>query len=311
MRHIWIAAVALAGVAMPAAAQRGESPEKRIERLEQELRAVQRRVFQNGRDISPEVTPQAAAPVQTGVPATSAIADLTARLDAIEGQLRALTGQAEENAHRLRTLENTASRLQESVGSRLDALEQAAAAPARAPAELAADPERKPEAVKSSRRQTAAAPAEADAAWVSARDVGATRASVTAAAGSAEDAYNAGFRLWEQKRYTEAVKALEEVVRTYPSDRWASWAGNLAGRAYLDNGRPTAAAKAFLANYQANPKGERAADSLYFLGQSLMALKKPADACKAYDELQDVYGQTMRDWLRQRLPGARAEAGCR
>ena len=36
-----------------------------------------------------------------------------------------------------------------------------------------------------------------------------------------------------------------------------------------------------------------------------------ADACKAYDELQDVYGSTMRAWLKQQLPAARAEAKCR
>ena len=42
-----------------------------------------------------------------------------------------------------------------------------------------------------------------------------------------------------------------------------------------------------------------------------MTLDKPADACKAYDELQDVYGATMRDWLKQRLPAARTQAKCR
>ncbi|HLL31322.1 MAG TPA: tetratricopeptide repeat protein, partial [Allosphingosinicella sp.] len=120
-----------------------------------------------------------------------------------------------------------------------------------------------------------------------------------------------GFRLWEAKRYTEAQKSLEATAKRYPKSKWASWASNLAGRAYLDAGKPATAAKTFLANYQGNPKGERAADSLYFLGQALVALDKPADACKAYDELQDVYGSTMRDWLKQRLPAARTQARCR
>jgi TolA-binding protein len=317
MRFHLIAAVALAGAAVPAAAQRAESPDKRIERLEQELRAVQRKVFQgNGPYVAPEVGPTAAAPVQAGVPATSAVADLTARLDSIEGQLRALTGQSEENANRLRQLEATASRLQESVGARLDALEKAGApAAADAPAEAAAEPPARPapaRPTRTGRRGSPALPADGQVPdWVAGGRDGVTPASATMASGGAEAAYNAGFRLWEQKRYGEAAQALEEVVRTFPHDRWASWAGNLAGRAYLDDGKPTAAARALLANYQANPKGERAADSLYFLGQSLVALKKPADACKAYDELQDVYGQSMRDWLRQRLPAARAEAKCR
>jgi TolA-binding protein len=133
----------------------------------------------------------------------------------------------------------------------------------------------------------------------------------TTKADPAEEAYNKGFRLWEAKRYTEAQQSLEAVAKRYPTSRWASWAANLAGRAYLDAGKPASAAKTLLANYQGNPKGERAADSLYFLGQALVALDKPADACKAYAELQDVYGSTMRDWLKQRLPAARAEAKCR
>jgi TolA-binding protein len=319
MRFHLIAALALAGAAMPAAAQRAESPDKRIERLEQELRAVQRKVFQgSGPYVAPEMSPTATAPAQTGVPATSAVADLTARLDSIEGQLRALTGQSEENTNRLRQLEATAGRLQESVGARLDALEKAAApAAAEAPAEASAESPAKPRParpVRAGRRDAPALPADGQVPdWVPAGRDGATPASVATAtaSGGAEAAYNVGFHLWEQKRYGEAAQALEEVVRTFPRDRWASWAGNLAGRAYLDDGKPTAAARALLANYQSNPKGERAADSLYFLGQSLVALKKPADACKAYDELQDVYGQTMRDWLRQRLPAARTEAKCR
>jgi TolA-binding protein len=317
MRFHLIAAVALAGAAMPAAAQRTESPEKRIERLEQELRAVQRKVFQgSGPYVAPEIGPAVPAPAQAGVPATSAMADLTARLDSIEGQLRALTGQSEENSNRLRQLEAAATRLQESVGARLDALEKAGAPVAEAPAEAAVEPPARPvpapaRPTRTGRRDAPALPADGQVPdWVPA---GAGPASPTAAtaSGGAEAAYNAGFHLWEQKRYGEAAQALEEVVRTFPGDRWASWAGNLAGRAYLDDGKPTAAARALLANYQADPKGERAADSLYFLGQSLVALKKPADACKAYDELQDVYGRTMRDWLRQRLPAARAEAKCR
>jgi TolA-binding protein len=306
MRFHLIGAMALAGAAMPAAAQRAETPEKRMERLEQELRAVQRRVFQDNM-VAPEVGPAAAAPSPSGVPATSAIADLTARLDSIEGQLRALTGQAEENSNRLRQLETRASGLEESVGGRLDALEKAGAA-----AQAAAEPAPKPAGTRGGRRDAPVLTADnAVRDWVPAGQEAPASAPPAAGRAGAEAAYNAGFKLWEQKRYSDAATALEDVVRTYPRDRWASWAGNLAGRAYLDDGKPTAAARAFLANYQSNPKGERAADSLYFLGQSLVALKKPADACKAYDELQDVYGQTMRDWLRQRLPAARAAAKCR
>ena len=78
----------------------------------------------------------------------------------------------------------------------------------------------------------------------------------------------------------------------------------------LDKGEPRAAAEALLANYRQNPKGERAADSLFYLGQSLMALGQPTQACKAYAELEAVYGSSMRDALQSLLPEAKAEANC-
>jgi TolA-binding protein len=295
MRFHIVGMLLLASVATPAAAQRAESPERRIERLEQQLRAVQRKVFPGGAQVAPEIEPQAAAGGDTGAPASSAVADLTARVDSLEAQLRELTGQSEQNSNRLRQMENAIAQLRDSMSGRLDALERGGA-PAAEPARPVATSPQLP-------RPTAAATAsEAPTARPAASSPG---------DGNAEEAYNAGFRMWEAKRYVDAQAALEAVAKRYPGSKWASWASNLAGRAYLDAGKPATAAKTFLANYQGNPKGERAADSLYFLGQALVALDKPADACKAYDELQDVYGATMRDWLRQRLPDARRQAKCR
>jgi TolA-binding protein len=293
MRFHLIGMLLLASVAAPAAAQRTESAEKRIERLEQQLRAVQRKVFPGGAQIAPEIEPQAAAAGQAGVPASSAVADLTARVDSLEAQLRELTGQVEQNGNRLHQMENAIAQLRDSLGGRLDALERAGA-PAAEPARPSATAPQLP-------RPSAA---------VTAADPPAPRPAASSS-GDAEQAYNSGFHLWEAKRYGEAQQALEAAAKRYPDSKWASWASNLAGRAYLDAGKPATAAKTFLANYQGNPKGERAADSLFFLGQALVALDKPADACKAYDELQDVYGATMRDWLKQRLPDARRQAKCR
>jgi TolA-binding protein len=71
-----------------------------------------------------------------------------------------------------------------------------------------------------------------------------------------------------------------------------------------------AAAAALLANYRPNPKGERAAASLYYPGQALMQLNQPGQACKAYSELEDVYGSSMRAELKRLLPAAKSEASC-
>jgi TolA-binding protein len=316
MRVQLVAALMAASIAVPASAQRVETPEKRLDRIEQQLHAVQRKVFPGGapQEVNPEIAPGTAAAAPGGVPATAPMADITARIDALEAQLRRLTGEAEENGHRLAVTEETLKQLKDSMTTRLAAVEQAQAA-AQQQAQ-AAPPPRLPEALPEEKpvRHAAASPARKKNAsvepeWVSAQQAAAEPAPATAA-GGAEAAYNEGFHLWEQKKYGEAIAKLQAVPRTWPNDRFASWAGNLVGRAYLDDGNPGAAAKALLANYEANPKGERAADSLFFLGQALVALKKPADACKAYDELKDVYGTTMRDWLKQRLPAARTAARC-
>jgi TolA-binding protein len=221
--------------------------------------------------------------VQGGVPAGSAVSDLSARVDALEAQLATLTGQIEQSGFRVRQLEETLNRFRTDAEARFASMEKAAPAPAVTAAAEVREPS--PEPVQD-------APA------------------ASSAADPAEEAYNRGFRLWERKDYAGAQAALDAMAKKYPSHSKASWARNLAGRAYLDEGKPATAAKVLLGNYQTDPKGERAADSLLFLGEALMKLGKPAEACQVYDELRDVYGSSLRDMVRQRLPKARSEAKC-
>ena len=82
------------------------------------------------------------------------------------------------------------------------------------------------------------------------------------------------------------------------------------GRAYLDDGKPALASVTFYDNYQKRPKGDRAADSLAYLGEALIQLKKPADACKVYAELEQVYGSSMSASLRGMMEKGRTRAKC-
>ena len=290
MRFSMIAAILLAGTAAPALAQRTETVEQRVNRLEQELRAVQRRVFPGGRTqfVEPEIRPETRMPGEAP-PSGSALSSLAGRVDALELQLRTLTGQVEEQGFRTRQLEEQLTQLRTDLQARLDRIETArepagppAATPSPAPAETSEAP-----------AEPAAEPA----------------APAATPASAAEEAYNAGYRLWNEHRYAEAQQALEAAATRYPSGRWTSWMRNMQGRAYLDDGKPATAARIFLANYQENPQGERAADSLYFLGQSLNRLERRAEACRVYAELEQVY-PNMRSFIRERLPRARTEARC-
>ena len=291
MRVHIIGLILLASTAAPALvqAQPRDTVERRVDRLEQQLRAVQRRVFPNGNvPVEPEIGEQT-APVQPGgAPGGDAITSLTQRVDALETQLRALTGQIEENGYRTRQLEEQVTRLRTDLTARMDRLESPpAATPPRtdAPADEPAD---EPAETPSRPSRPAATP-----------DVPA----------SAEEAYNAGYRLWDQRRFGEAQAALEAAAARYPTGRWNSWTRNLLGRAYLDDGKPATAARVLLANYQDNPQGDRAADSLFYLGQALTQLNRRPEACRVYDELVRAY-PTVRDQIRSQIPQARRAARC-
>jgi TolA-binding protein len=293
-------------LAAPASAQRS-SLDQRVERVEKELRAVQRKVFPGGDQSfsTPEIAAQETnAP--TGLPASTPLNDLTARVDALEKTVMQLTAQVEQQDHRLSVLSEQAAKDRQEFTTRIQLIEQAAApapavtAPAAAP--LLDAPAPRPTALK----PTKAAPAPAADASPS------EEPAPTAASGDpAEDAYMAGYRLWTQKKYTEAQTALRDVVKKYPKHRRASYAQNLLGRAYLDANRPANAAEAFAANYQTNPRGERAPDSLYYLGQSLSKLNKDSDACRVYGEFDAAYGATASDSLKSRVAAARKTANCK
>ena len=288
MRFQIIGFILLACCSVPALAQ-PEPVERRVGRLEQEMRAVQRRVFPGGAGaiLEPEIRPQAQNGALPGAPAGTAVSDLTQRVDALEAQLARLTGQMEQNSFRVRQLEESLQSFRADVQSRFGEIERTQAAP---PPAAAASIQAEGEA-----RAPAQSPASQPA---------------SASTDPAEEAYLVGYRLWDQRKFTEAQAALEAMAKKYPKHARASYARNLAGRAYLDENKPASAAKVLLSNYMTNPKGERAADSLLFLGEALMKLNKPAEACKVYDELQDVYGPNMRDFVKQRLPAARKEAKC-
>ncbi|MFD1612950.1 tetratricopeptide repeat protein [Sphingomonas tabacisoli] len=268
----------LGAATAPLAAQTAPDLNARVGKIEKELRAVQRKVFPNGQPLEPEIV--APTPTPPPAPTTSPIADLTARVDAIEAQVRGITAQAEQNDHRIAQLEDQVKQLVADAQAR-------AAAPAPAPA--------------------AAAPSQDAAATAASAPTGIERPQTGDAA---EDGYLYGFRLWQAKMYPEAETELKRVADQYPNHRRASYAQNLLGRAYLDEGKPALAAVALYDSYKKWPQGERAAESLYWLGQALTELKKPADACKVYAQFTDDYGATAAASLKAQVAAGRKRAKC-
>ena len=288
--------LALSAFAMqPAIAQKRPTPEQRIDRLEKQVRQVQKRVFPRGE-------PADTAGFSDDPAATQAsVNSLTNRMDAVERQLADILRQAEENGNRVGTMEAELARLRAEQDQRLRALE-AGGANTTGEAGATGDEDEQSEAPPPAPRPMVETPR---------ADPPAALPEPTGDAGSdAEAAYDAGYRLWTAGKYDQAIKSLQAMAKKYPDHRRASWAYNLAGRAMLDKGQYRAAAEALLANYRRDPKGERAQDSLFYLGQSLVKLGQPSQACKAYAELEDVYGASLRSPLKASLPNAKAEAKC-
>ncbi|MCW2350284.1 hypothetical protein [Sphingobium sp. B12D2B] len=300
-----VRALLLAGAGLPllfsapASAQR--TVEGRVDRLEQEMRAVQRKVFPGGAGqiMAPEVTPPAPTPgVAAGAPATTPIADLTARINAVEAQLARLTGQIEENEHRLRQLEEN-----------FKTMSTAQAAPAVDPASPFGPPSA-PLPDRAAQAAPAATPRPAAQPSLVARTEAVAAVERPSTGNAALDSYTYGFRLWTAKFYPEAQVQLQQTVDKYGKDPVASRAHNLLGRAFLDDKKPAAAAKIFYENYRQRPAGDRAAESLAWVGESLIQLNRLKDACLAYDELNEVFGANMPASVRDMMTKGRTRAKC-
>ncbi|MCU6454245.1 hypothetical protein LPN01_09155 [Sphingomonas sp. A2-49] len=315
-----LAAPALIGVTavlLPTAGFAQSAVEGRVGKLESEMRAVQRKVFPGGAGqyLQPEITrpdvPQAAG----GVPATSAVADLTGRVTALEQQMASMTDQIEQNGYKVRQLQEAFDAYRRSTDAKLAGL---ASAPALATTP-ASTPLGEDVAAAGATTRPGRTPRTPPADPAVVRDVEPATTSAAAATGvekpatgdTPEDEYLYGYRLWAAKQYPQAEAQLKKMVAAYPKHRRASYAQNLLGRAYLDEGKPSLASMAFYDNYKKMPDGERAPDSLYYLAQSLMKLNKPADACKVYGELTDVYGTKVSAQMKADVEKGRTAAKCK
>jgi TolA-binding protein len=312
MRKALIFAIlATSAIGVPASAQ-NDVVTLRVTKLEKEMKAVQRKVFPNGVAVEPEIGGITAGSA-AGSPASSPVSDLTARVDALETQLKSMTGQVEQNGFRLKKLED-AMKVYEARLKTLEGPDEptVAAVPAVSPkpAAIVATPTPPKPATTVVRpiapTVKAATPLKADPKRKALIDA----VEIPVSGDAVEDSYTYGFRLWSAKLYPEAQVKLKEFVAKNASHKRASYAQNLLGRAYLEEGKPALASVAFYDNYQKMPRGERASESLYWLGVALTRLNKQGDACKVYKEFDDVYGAKAGSDLKAKVAKGRTDAKC-
>lgn len=283
----------------PAFAQ-DSTADARIRKIEAEVRALQRKVFPggDGRFFEPQIGPggDPAAPTTTSsspaAPSSTAVTDILVRLDTLETQLRGLTARSEEQANALSQMELRLAALETAANMPITTTPPSGASlPAFQPAPTSAPATTVPTVRPPV--QTAPAPTPAPAASVAAPSasrlaaVQAITKPQTADAG--DDEYSYGFRLWSAGFYPEARQQLTKFVEQYPNHPRISFGRNLLGRAFLDDNLPDEAARWFLRNYQANKAGDRAPDSLLYLGKAMIAKNDTRKACIALAEFGETY----------------------
>ncbi len=326
-------AASIVTLPVPAAAQDAATAEARLRKVEAEIRAIQRKVFPggDGKFFEPQITPgtqgpaTTISPASTGAPPTTAVTDILVRLDALETQLRLLTARSEEQANALSLMEQRLVALETAANPPImpaptaaftpaptgPVLQPAAAVPAattpatvKPPVQAAPIPAPKP----------AAGPTLAPAATTSTPSA-ARLAAVQAIAkpqttDAGDDEYSYGFRLWNAGLFPEARQQLTKYVEQYPAHAKISYGRNLLGRAFLDDKMPEDGARWFLKNYQANKTGERAPDSLLYLGASMVAMKDTKRSCIAIAEFADTYPLVAAGRLATDYQAIRAKVKC-
>jgi tol-pal system protein YbgF len=222
---------------------------KRLDKMEKVVRELRAIVFQ-GRDTGKPVVVQ---PAETD----AQIAGLSEKLADLEQTLTKLNGQNETLTHDL----DVARRANDSEKARADALDQRLAALEK----RVADQEAAAAAVVAATPAVAPTPTDPAAAFKSARQL-----LLDGDYGSAEQAF-AGY-----------VEAFPDSAKA-PEARY--WLGEtqFVREAYGD------AAGNYLGAVRGWPQTSWAPDAVLKLSRSLLALKKPADACKALDELSKRY----------------------
>lgn len=306
MRRLLILALLVTSAAPPALAQ--NNVDRRVDRIEREVRALQRRVFPNSGSefFEPDIQPnQVTAP---GNPASAPITDLTDRVNSLERQLQTLTGQVEQNSYQLRQLQSTVEAMQQ----------QAVADPRSGDSGSYSegfDPEPTEDpgtGVPTDVRPPRTPPPQSDPIESDPPEAPFTQSTESPLPDDpGEASYVRGYRLWRDGNFAAARTQLQQTVTRYPGHRFESYARNLLGRAYLDDNKPANATEIFVRNYQELPNGDRAADSLFYLGVALTQLNYRERACLAFDELRDAYGAELRSTIAEQVPAARQAARCR
>lgn len=278
---------------IPAHAQTAGQLSRDLDRLERQVKALQRKVF-DGKDA---YFGQDGA--QTSGTSQSQAAILV-RLDTLEETVRSLTGQIEE----LRFQQNESNtKLNEFIAQanyRLSALDGAGGDMVDAGSGVSGNG-MTPSGQQDSFTQAFKSPTGvADSNAEGQAQIGQTLAPPSAPAGP-EDAlvpqqaaiqvgpkerFDEAFQLARLDRFDDAEQAFLMFIADYPEHELASNAQYWLGRVYTAKRQTPQAAEAFLDGYRRYPDGNKAPENLLAFASTLRMMQKPKEACTALNMLK-------------------------
>lgn len=242
-----------------------------------------------------------AAPSMAGAPMGSG-AD-SARIDALETQVRALTAQIEQLSDQIRALGGGTGMVTRSVEQ-----EPLSAGSSQS---VAVDPEVNLGFGATIIREGADGGSGDPIGQILREDVPTDFGSqyAFAAPGDPKQDYEVAYGYLLQQNYGAAEKAFEEFLQRYPNDPLAGNAQYWLGESFYVRGQYKAAASAFLKGYQTYGNSAKAPDSLLKLAMSLDRLGQKEAACSSFDEL-DARFPNAPSHVKTRALTERQRVGC-
>lgn len=308
--------------AVPASAQSGEQLRPlidRLERLERDIRTLNIQVSRGDSAVPPASGGTAGAPA--GASGDYSFARLNVRMNALEDELRSMTGAIEGLNHQIRTLTERLDKLVGDVDYRLGALEKQAGRGGPAPA---GDSKTGAAAPSRGESQAPSGPASQGAeprtlGTLSAKDPAAAESQPKAQPtspgaalppGTPKEQYSYAFGLLRQANYEQAEAALREFIKANPDDPLTGNARYWLGETHYVRAEYLKAAEVFAENYKLDAKGAKAPDTLLKLGMSLANLDKKQQACLTFDELRKRFPDAPAI-IKSTAAKERSRAGCK
>lgn len=258
LQILGVGALALTLFAAPVFAQSAETRMllDRIGQLERQVQDLSRKTYSSNGYVPGETTT-----VGGGAAANGGLSsDMLTRLQALESQMRDLTGQVEQANFQAQQANQNLEKLKSDLEVRLQALE--------------------------AQKQTAAP---TDDQQASSTDNNNTAPDDSTANATPEELYNSAYAALQRKEYNTAEKNFRDFLANNANHKLAPNAQYWLGETYFARGNYKAASAVFAESYQKFPKANKAPDSLLKLGLSLSEQKRTKDACTVLRQLTKEY----------------------